>query len=70
MGADDGMGAAGAHAFRTGDRVCAATRPGFPLGTVVQLLDDHYVLVRWDGDVLETADYRQLHKVSPDLRSE
>jgi hypothetical protein len=62
----DGMDATGSHAFRDGDRVCADTRPGFPLGTVLKVLDDLYVLVKWDGDVLETADHSQLRKLPSD----
>jgi hypothetical protein len=54
------------QAFRVGERVRALSRPGFPDGTVVKLLDADYVLVRWDGDVLETAHYSQLSKVSPE----
>ncbi len=54
--ADDG-------AFTPGDRVCADARPGFPEGTVESILDDIYLLVRWDGDVLETADRRKLRKL-------
>ena len=60
---DDGRTASNARIFNAGDRVCADARPGFPQGTVVQVLDNDYVLVRWDGDVLETADRRQLRKV-------
>jgi hypothetical protein len=40
--------------------VCALRRPGFPSGSVIKLLDWGLVLVRWDGDVLETADSAQL----------
>jgi hypothetical protein len=54
------------HDFIAGDRVAAVTRPGFPLGTVLKLMELGYVLVRWDGDVLETAHYRQLAKADPD----
>lgn len=50
------------HAFTEGDRVCAISRPGFPLGTVIKLMDRGFLLVRWDGDVLETAHHRELTK--------
>lgn len=46
-----------------GDRVRAVRRPGFPSGSVFKLLDRGLVLVRWDGDVLETADSTQLARV-------
>lgn len=46
-----------------GDRVVAASRHGFPSGTVVQYLDQEFVLVRWDGDLLETAHRSQLDLV-------
>lgn len=46
-----------------GHRVASATRAGFPLGTVLRLLGDGYVLVRWDGNVLETAHHRDLLRV-------
>jgi hypothetical protein len=48
------------HAFAEGARVRAVSRPGFPHGTVVKLLDQGFLLVRWDGDVLETAHHREL----------
>jgi formylmethanofuran dehydrogenase subunit B len=54
------------HAFCEGDRVCAVARPGFPHGTIIRIMDAGYVLVRWDGDVLETADHRKLVKVTTD----
>lgn len=50
--------------FQPGDRVRADARTGFPDGTVERVLDATYVLVRWDGDVLETADCRKLRKLS------
>lgn len=50
------------HAFAEGDRVCAISRPGFPPGTVIKLMDRGFLLVRWDGDVLETAHHRELTK--------
>lgn len=48
------------HPFVPGTRVRAARRPGFPHGTVLQLLELGYVLVRWDGDALETAHHEEL----------
>lgn len=51
------------HGFFEGDRVSAAARPGFPLGTVVKRMDRGFLLVRWDGDVLETAHHLELTKV-------
>ena len=50
------------HGFAEGDRVRAHRRPQFPQGTVVKLMDNGYLLVRWDGDVLETAHYSELEK--------
>ena len=52
------------HDFAEGDRVRAPRRPQFPQGTVVKLMDEGFLLVRWDGDVLETAHYTELEKVS------
>lgn len=52
-----------AHGLRVGDRVRARNRPGFPAGTIVKLMDGGYLLVRWDGDVLETAHHCELAKV-------
>lgn len=46
--------------FREGDRVRAHRRPGFPQGTVIKLMEFGYLLVRWDGDVLETAHHSEL----------
>ena len=54
------------QAFSVGERVRALSRPGFPHGTVVKLLDADYVLVHWDGNVLETAHHDQLSKVPPE----
>jgi hypothetical protein len=51
------------HGFAEGDRVRAPRRPRFPQGTVVRLMTGGYVLVRWDGDVLETAHHSELEKV-------
>jgi hypothetical protein len=50
------------HGFAEGDRVRAPRREQFPRGTVVKLLDKGFLLVRWDGDVLETAHYSELEK--------
>jgi len=50
------------HGFEEGERVRAPARPQFPLGTVVKLMDKGFVLVRWDGDVLETAHHSELEK--------
>lgn len=46
--------------FGEGDRVVAPSRPGFPAGTVVKRLTQDYVLVRWDGNVLETTNRSEL----------
>jgi len=51
------------HAFAEGDRVRAIHRDPFPAGTVIKVLELGYVLVRWDGDVLETAHHRELTKL-------
>lgn len=53
------------HAFAEGDRVRAPRRPQFPPGTVLKLMDAGYLLVRWDGDVLETAHHSELSKAEP-----
>ena len=52
--------------FLPGDRVIATSRQGFPSGTVVQLLNHEFVLVRWDGDLLETAHRSQLDPAHKD----
>lgn len=51
-----------AHSFLEGDRVAAPSRPAFPLGTVIRVMDLGFLLVRWDGDVLETAHHLELTK--------
>ncbi len=51
------------HAFKEGDRVRAALREGFPAGTVIKVLELGFILIRWDGDVLETAHHRDLIKL-------
>lgn len=48
------------RAFVEGDRVMAPARPGFPAGTIVKLLTQGHVLVRWDGNVIETASHDEL----------
>jgi hypothetical protein len=53
------------HSLATGDAVRALRRPGFPEGTIIQLLDDGFVLVRWRGDLLETAHCKDIEAVSP-----
>jgi adenine/guanine phosphoribosyltransferase-like PRPP-binding protein len=50
------------HPFIEGDRVIAPSRPGFPHGTILKLLDKGFLLVRWDGDVLETSYHGDLSK--------
>jgi adenine/guanine phosphoribosyltransferase-like PRPP-binding protein len=50
------------HDFAAGDRVVAPARPGFPAGTVMKLMTQGYVLVRWDGNVLETTYHCELDK--------
>jgi hypothetical protein len=52
------------HAFSEGDRVRAVNRDDFPLGTVVKLLDLGFILIRWDGNVLETAHHRDLVRLT------
>lgn len=54
------------HEFEEGDRVAALSRPGFPKGTVVKLMDRGFLLVRWDGDVLETAHHLELTRGEAD----
>jgi hypothetical protein len=48
------------HTFRVGDQVRALRRADFPRGTIVQLLDDGFLLVRWNGQLLETAHHSDL----------
>lgn len=52
------------HDFAAGDRVRAPRRQQFPRGTVVKLMDHGFLLVRWDGDVLETAHCSELEKTN------
>jgi len=48
------------HSFKVGDPVRAARRADFPHGVVVQLLADGFLLVRWNGQLLETAHHSDL----------
>lgn len=50
------------HGFAEGDRVRARHRLEFPEGTVLRLMESGYLLIRWDGDVLETAHHSELAK--------
>jgi hypothetical protein len=43
------------HNFAVGDRVRARRRPDFPDGTILQVLSDSYLLVQWNGTLLETV---------------
>jgi hypothetical protein len=49
-----------AHTFKIGDRVRAPRRPGFPEGTVMELLAGGFLLVRWGGQLLETAHHSDI----------
>jgi len=60
------MTSSNVHSFVEGDRVAAIARPGFPYGTVIKLMELGYVLVHWDGNVLETAHHRELVKAEAD----
>jgi len=51
-----------------GDRVCAPQRVNFPTGEVVKLLGDGFVLVRWNGGLLETARAEELELVGDNGR--
>lgn len=51
------------HNFAEGDRVRAQRRAQFPDGTVLKLMDLGFLLIRWDGDVLETAHHSELQKL-------
>jgi len=50
------------YTFAVGDRVQALRRPEFPSAFVVQLLDGGFVLVRWQGDLLETAHQSEIDR--------
>jgi hypothetical protein len=47
-----------------GDNVRAVRRPEFPQGIVVQILDGGFVLVRWQGDLLETAHFSEIERAT------
>lgn len=51
------------HSLAEGDRVRALKRDAFPAGTVIKVLELGFLLIRWDGDVLETAHHRELTKI-------
>src|SRR5262249_27753264 len=51
------------HGFTEGDRVVAPARPGFPAGTVLKLMTQGYLLVRWDANVLESSFHTELDRV-------
>ena len=54
------------HAFSEGDRVVARTRPGFPDGTVLRLMDLGFLLVSWGGVFLETTWHADVaHALNP-----
>jgi hypothetical protein len=53
------------HPFTEGDRVRALRRTGFPDGTIVKLMELGFLLVKWDGDVLETAHHSEVRKLDP-----
>ena len=44
----------------------ARARTNFPLGTVLRIMARGYLLVRWDGDILETAHHSEIEKVAVD----
>jgi hypothetical protein len=52
------------HTFVVGDKVRALRRLEFPTGSVVQVLDDGFVLVRWQGDLLETAHHSDIESAT------
>ena len=51
------------HTFAVGDRVRALRRTEFPQGIVVQVLDGGFVLVHWQGYLLETAHHSDIERV-------
>ena len=57
------------HAFVEGARVMAPARPGFRAGTVVKRLTRGHLLVRWDGNVLETLHHAELDWSDSDTRN-
>jgi hypothetical protein len=52
------------HTFVVGDSVRALRRPEFPTGSVVQILDGGFILVRWQGDLLETAHHSDIERAT------
>jgi hypothetical protein len=50
------------HDLKVGDQVRAIRRADFPRGTVVQLLDGGFLLVRWNGQLLETAHHSDVER--------
>ena len=60
------MSEQGDHDFVEGDRVRARTRADFPLGIVLKIMARGYILVRWDGDILETAHHSELERIAVD----
>jgi len=48
------------HSFKIGDTVRARRRVDFPFGVVEQLLEEGFLLVRWEGQLLETAHHSDL----------
>ncbi|MBC7983716.1 MAG: hypothetical protein H7Y02_07680 [Candidatus Obscuribacterales bacterium] len=55
------------HGFKVGDQVRATRRRDFPHGKVMQLLDDGFVLVRWNGQLLETAHHSDLEALPANI---
>ena len=51
------------HPFKVGDRVCAKRRVEFPDGVIVQVLDKDYLLVRWNGNLLETVHRTDIERI-------
>ncbi len=51
------------HDFKVGDSVRALRRSDFPSGTVVQLLDSGFLLIKWDGELLETAHHSDVTRL-------
>jgi hypothetical protein len=52
------------HDFKVGDPVRALRRADFPAGTVVQLLDGGFLLIRWNGQLLETAHHSDVERAT------
>ncbi|HYM35528.1 MAG TPA: hypothetical protein VET48_09040 [Steroidobacteraceae bacterium] len=51
------------HSFKVGDRVCAKNRTQFPDGIIVRLLDKGFLLVRWNGNLLETVYHTEIELI-------